>query len=308
MNVDEYLASWLELQRSQLQPSTWESYRSNVDRYLRPGLGHLPLDSVTAAQLSAFYARLQQCGGRRGQDRALSLRTVQFCHAVMHKALKDAVRHEILTRNVAVNATLPKLDLRGDDVRELRAWTADELRTFLAHTDGSPLHDLWLLAATTGLRRGELLGLRWEDVDLNGHTLAVRRALSVVKGQARLKQPKTSRCRTLRLDAVTVRMLERRRRDTDRQAATHPDWRNTWNLVFTEPHGGYIHPDRITHGFRVAVRNAPVPRIRLHDLRHSHATLLHLRGVAPGASLGRVCDRWGVGVSRLWGVQGRRVS
>ncbi len=193
--VGQYLTDWLQLQRSQLQPSTLESYRSNVERYLVPALGDVLLDQLTAAQLSAFYARLQHSGGyRSGQP--LTLRTVQYCHGVIHKALGDAVRHELLARNVAMNATLPKVDLRGDGVAEIHAWTAEELRRFLDHTRATPRHPLWHLAAATGMRRGELLGLRWDDVDLAGRALSVRRALSVIKHDARLKQPKTSRCRT----------------------------------------------------------------------------------------------------------------
>jgi integrase len=172
-----YLAQWLQQQRSQLQPSTWESYRSNVERYLVPALGEVALGELSAAQLSAFYAKLQRDGGQRS-GRPLALRTVQFCHGVLHKALADAVRFELVDRNVAVNADLPRVDLRGDGVRELRAWTA-----------GMPLHDLWHVAVATGMRRGELLGLRWDDVDLDSRALSVRRALSVVKGQARLKEP-----------------------------------------------------------------------------------------------------------------------
>ena len=104
------------------------------------------------AKLSTFYASLQQAVGIRGCP--LSLRTIQYCHGVMHKALNDAVRLEILPRNVAMNATLPKVDLRENRAEEVHAWTAEELRRFLRHTRGTPRHSLWHVAAATGLRRG----------------------------------------------------------------------------------------------------------------------------------------------------------
>ena len=276
--VAAYLDTWLDLQRSQLQPSTLVSYRSNIECYLKPGLGEVRLEELTPAQLSAFYAQLQVGGRRRGEG-PLSLRSVQYCHGVLHKALADAVRMEILTRNVAISATLPRIDLRGDGVKEVNCWTADELRRFLDHTGTSPLHALWHVAAATGMRRGELLGLRWDDVDMATGTIAVRRALSVVKGHAQLKQPKTSRCRTLRLDEVTTGVLEQRRRTQERHRAEASAWPDEWNLVFTDDLGRHLQPVRITHAFRIAVRDAPVPRIRLHDLRHTHATLLLQAGV-----------------------------
>ena len=252
MTVGDYLSEWLQLQRSQLQPSTWQSYRTYVVHYLAPAFADTELGERTPAHLSTFYASLQQTVGIRG--RPLALRTIQYCHGVIHEALNDAM-----------NATLPRVDLRGDGVKEIRAWTAEELRRFLDSTTGSDQHPLWMVAAATGVRRGELLGLRWDDVDLPNQSLTVRRALSVVKGHAQLKQPKTSRCRTLRLDEVTTRVLEQQRRTQERHRAAAGHWDNAWNLVFTNGQGSHLDPMRITHAFRVAVRDAPVPRIRLHD-------------------------------------------
>lgn len=268
--LGEYLEGWLEVQRTRLQPSTWESYRGNVQRYLAPAFGDVALDGLTAVRLDGFYARLLTAGGLHGKP--LSLRTVRFCHAVLHKALADAVRLDLLVANPTDRATLPRYDPRtGSTGRsEVRAWSAEEVRSFLAHVEDHPRRDLWLVAIGTGLRRGELLGLRRRDVDLGARVLSVRRALSVVGGIARLKAPKTSRTRTLRLDAPTTVALGR--------AMTGP-CDPAWELVFGDEAGAPLDPMAITHEFRAMVRTAPVPPLRLHDLRHTHATLMLAAGV-----------------------------
>lgn len=257
----DYLGEWLETQRARLQPTTWESYRGNVERYLAPALGGVELGALTAAVLERHYAALLARGGHCG--RPLSLRTVHYAHAVLHKALADAVRLDFLPANPASRVQLPRLDPLRDGPRELRVWSGAQVRAFLDATRDDPLHDLWQLALVTGLRRGELLALRWTDLDLARRTLTVRHALTVVGGVQRLKPPKTSRIRTLHLDAVTVARLVRR---------AQPD-----GFVFGG--GQPLDPMSVTRAFRTLVRRLDLPPIRLHDCRHVHASLLLAAGV-----------------------------
>lgn len=158
-------------------------------------------------------------------------------------------------------------------MREVRSWSADELRAFLDFTADTPLGLVWRLAAATGLRRGEFLGLRWCDVDLDRRTITVRRALTVVDGVARLKRPKTSRTRTLTIDRVTAEALA-----AHRQAAAVHAGDPEWDLVFTED-GRHVDPMRVTLEFRRAVRASGLPTLHLHSLRHTHASLLLAKGV-----------------------------
>ena len=268
LTVGAYLTEWLELQRARVEPSTASSYAGVVANHLVPSLGTTTLEELRVTQIEALYARLLVDPGPRG--RPLSLRTVRYVHAVLHKALADAVRTELLARNVADRATVPKRDHgRPQAPRELRCWTAEQLRAFLDQTAGSPYGLLWRVAAATGLRRGELLGLRWDDLDLDGRTLTVRRALTFVDGEPRFKRPKTSRTRTLRLDTTTLGFLALHRVAAEGDAC---------GLVFNHE-GEPIDPMTVTLAFRQAVARSGLPRIRLHDLRHTHATLLLAGGV-----------------------------
>lgn len=277
-SVRAWLEEWYATQRSRLEPNTLRGYRGALDRYLLPTLGDLGLEELHARHLNALYARMASEPGVRG--RPLSLATIRYVHAVAHKALRDAARLDHLAANPADKVTLPRRGTAGAGPREVTTWSADELRAFLRFAADDPLADLWHLAAATGMRRGELLGLRWDDVDLGRRTLTVRRALAVVGGVADLKAPKSGRTRTLAIDARTVAVLDRRRRRQGTHAFWAHGWSNPWNLVFTDATGRYLDPMAVSGAFRKLVRRSDLPRIRLHDLRHTHASLLLSSGVA----------------------------
>lgn len=201
-------------------------------------------------------------------------------HATLHRALRDAVRWGRLTRNPAEYAVPPRASaLRSS---ELKTWSAEQLADFLEHVRPDRLYAAWVLAATTGLRRGELLGLHWSDIDLDEARLSVRRSLVSVGYAVRISEPKTRRGRRqIALDKTTVSaLLGHRRRQMQERLSWGPAWVDS-GFVFTKEDGTPLHPDRFTKLFAQRVKSSGLPRIRLHDLRHTHATLALQAGRHP---------------------------
>ena len=165
LTLDDDLDEWFALQRTRVEPSTWDSYVTPLLAYVRPYLGQVPLASLTVRMLDLHDVRLLESGGRRGQR--LARRTVGYAHSILSKALDDAVLAGLLDENVALRGTVPRLDPAADR-RPARVvvWIKEQVRRFLELSVDHELADLWRVALSTGMRRGELLGLRWRDVDL----------------------------------------------------------------------------------------------------------------------------------------------
>jgi integrase len=265
--LDGYLDEWFALQRTRVEPSTWESYDTVARAYLRPHLGAVPLDGLAVRALDLHYVRLLESGGRRGQP--LARRTVEYAHAVLRKALGDAVTAGLLADNPATRATVPRLDPRAERLpARLPAWSEDEAKRFLEQSSDHDLADVWRVALGTGMRRGEVLGLRWDDVDLAVPQVTVVASLAATSAGLQLKTTKTGRARTLHLDEDTAAAIDRQpRRD------------GPWPLVFTGADGAPLPPAWVSDRWRWQWPALDVPRIPLHGLRHSHACLLLAQGV-----------------------------
>jgi integrase len=269
---------WLPVLRSQLKEGTFHSYRCNMENHVLPRLGKVPLDEITPRMLTDMYVDLLKRGHMKC-DGGLSPTTVRYVHAIVHKALADAVDDGLLVTNPAERAKAPKPGRSSN--RELRFWEPHQLARFLGHVRGAPFEPLWHLAAFTGMRRGELCGLRWSDIDFPHKRLSVRRSLVSVAYRIVETTPKTHQARVIDLDERTMKVLDAHRSNSDLAARAKGHVLQETDRVFCRPDGEVLHPETVSAQFQTALTQAALPRIRLHDLRHTHATLAIRAGVAP---------------------------
>jgi integrase len=265
--------TWLPGKGITLAESTWDGYRRKVDRHILPALGHLRIRRLRAQHLEALYERLlHPTDGRR----PLAPKTVLEVHLIIRGALNDAVRRGLVNRNVALVAHAPKL--KSIPKTEPQAWNAQQLQAFLQAAAGHRLFPAFWLLASTGMRRSELLGLRWDDVDLKKSRLSVNRGLVAVAYEVRESRGKTRNSRrAIDLDPTTIEVLSAwrdwQRAEQEAVGIESGDW------VFTNIDGQPVHPHSISQTFERIARRAGVPRIRLHDVRHTHGTLLIKAGI-----------------------------
>jgi integrase len=260
-----------------LRPTTVEGYRRVLDFYVPRSLREAVLGDVSPQQLNALYAQLLTSGRHQGPG-GLSARTVRYVHTALRRALGDAVRRGLIETNPADAADPPSR--RASRARVFPIWTPAELRQFLAVSKSDPWYPALHLAASTGLRRGELLGLRWVDLDLEAAELQVVQAVVQVGWEPEVSGPKTPNSRRrVALDRLTVGVLRRHLQGAE---ATAPGGSlDRTSLVFPSPAGGPMNPDLFSGRFQRLVRKSGLPRIRFHDLRHSHASHCLAVGVSP---------------------------
>ncbi len=278
MTFIEYLDVWLEgLPQTDMEPRTISDNCNETRRYIKPHLGDVMLTKLTPLHLERLYRTLMAEGGKNG--RPLSPKTVLRVHRVIRKAIGDAERKGILQRNVARLADKPSIAQLDT---ERPAWTPEELRTFLAAAESDELFALYRLAALTGMRRGELCGLRWDDVDLSEQTVRVRKALAMINGTPSVATPKSRRSRrVIDIDDRTARILEEhQKRQLEAAEFVGDGWQET-GYVFATVIGTHQHPDNVSKRFVALVRRVDVKYLTLHGLRHTHATHLLAMGKNP---------------------------
>ena len=286
VSVGEYLDEWIEAHAVEIKPKTLKDYKYIIDRYVKPHIGGQKLQAVRPATITKLYRDLMAGGGKNG--RKLSPRTIDYVHAVLRKAFRDAVEvDQVLASNPVERAKRP----RRTPAEPGTVWTAEQLRTFLAVARQHRLFAFFHLAAYTGARRGELLNLRWSDVDLDACEITITGSAAFIDGERIEGTTKTGRTRVVSIDEGTVRVLkEHRRQQAADKLLAGEQWRGTDDHVFTTGWGEPIHPDTVSSLMRLLIKSynnpkdgpkpaEPLPRARLHDLRHIHATTLLLAGV-----------------------------
>lgn len=281
-----WVEQWLPVLRTRVRPSTALSYERNLRLHVLPRLGSRPLQSLRSGDLTALYAALLENGrlNHRGEHiGGLSPRSVQYIHTIASACLRAAVEGDLLQRSPAERAKPPRPEAGARRHEAFRAWTGAELAAFLERTTHQRHHAAWHLLAMTGLRRGEALALGWDAVDLEAGSVSVRRILTdVVAGEPVWSDPKTDRGRRLiTLDTTTVAKLRAHRvAQAEERLAVGPGYRDL-GLVFAMPDGRPVHPERFSREFVQTVARSGLPQIRLHDLRHTWASLALQAGVHP---------------------------
>ena len=274
--VGEFLVEWLVSSEPTRRPTTSVSYERCVRDHVIPHLGAVRLRDLAPEHVRSWQAVLLR-KPRRFRHGPLSTTTVRYCHRLLRRALQDALRWDLVDRNVCDAVVAPR---RADT--EMSVWSPPDVRRFLAFVAGDRLAAMWRLFLVTGMRRGEVAGLRWIDVDLEAGQLSVQHTRVLVYSAPRISEPKTKRSRrAIALDAGTVAALRahRERQDTERDYA-----QDVWiesGYVFVKEDGNPLDPDRISHLFRVTVNAAGLPKIRLHDMRHTAASLALAMGIHP---------------------------
>jgi integrase len=273
LTVAEYIRGWLDGAHG-LSPKTVERYRQLAEQQIIPHLGAVALQKLRPIQVQQWHGTLRRAGGKHGCP--LSARTVGHAHRVLHRALQRAVEGETLSRNVASVIPPPKVE-----AGEVVVLNANQMASVLSKLIGHTLYPIVVLALATGMRRGELLALRWEDVDLNGETVRVERSLEETAEGLRFKPPKTKHGRrTVSLPRTAVDALRaHRRQQLEWRVALGQGRPEPSALVFSTMEGAPLSPDNLSRDWRRVSVAKGLPRVTFHALRHSHASALIASGL-----------------------------
>lgn len=278
--VTDVLAYWLESYAQFKAPRTYEGYRYTIRTYVEPYLGRIKVQDLRPTQVQSWMTSLR--GSGKGQ------RTVELAHLRLCQALDQAVELGVVARNAARRATVAQTEEKG---KEMVTWTAEQARTFLEVATREGVYGpIWLVSLATGMRRGELLGLRWADVDVEHEVLRVRQSVGLLKGAGVIGDLKSrSAQHDIPVEPEVIAALEKHREGQNKQKASLGDAYQDHGLAFASAVGTPINPNNLLRDYYSLLIAAGVPRIRIHDQRHTHVTL----ALASGANIKAISRRIG---------------
>ena len=267
--VGTWMDEWFEnVAKIKVRPSSHQTYKGYIDNHIKPNIGDIPLEKLTTMDLQKFYRKLLTRGRverieAENQPSGLSAKTVRNINQVISSAMDLAVAQKIIITNPTNACELPKVEHR-----EMQTIPEEQLQAYLAEAKATGVYEMYYIELATGLRRGELLGLKWQDIDWKNGIIKVRRQIARVDGQiveAPLKTKNSYRTVTISPQAIDVLKQQR--------AKTHDQY------VFPSPNGGPISPDSVNNMLKRVLARAGIPKVRFHDLRHTFATIALQNGV-----------------------------
>ena len=270
-NVGQWLELWLEeYAKLKVRPSTYKTYQGFIKHHVKPNIGSIPLLKLTTMDLQKMYKKLLESGRvdrteAKDKPKGLSNKTVRNIHQMVSSALRFAMEQKLILENPATRCALPKVERK-----EMKTLPVEQLNAFFDEAKRSGVFELYYIDLLTGLRRGELLGLKWDDIDFKNGILHVRRQVMRQEGkmvEAPLKTKNSYRSIAIPADAVEVLKMQRDKIGSGSE------------YVFPSPTGGPMSSDSVLHMLQRVLKRAGLERIRFHDLRHTFATLALQNGV-----------------------------
>ncbi len=267
--VGTWMDVWFEnVCKIKVRPSSHQTYKGYIDNHIKPHIGNIPLEKLTTMELQKFYRKLLTTGRverieAEKQPKGLSAKTVRNINQVISSAMDFAIAQKIISENPCKAVALPKIEHK-----EMQTIPAEQLQAFLTEAKATGVYEMYYIELATGLRRGELLGLRWEDIDMKQGIIRVRRQVARIDGKIVEAPLKTKNSyRTVTISPQAIEVLKQQKAKTNDQ------------YVFPSPNGGPISPDSVNNMLGRVLERARIPKVRFHDLRHTFATLALQNGV-----------------------------
>jgi integrase len=278
LTLGEWMDNWLNIYpKHNVRIGTWESYETYIRVHIKPTLGNIPLKDLRPMHLQRLYNE-KLISGRVKTGGKLSPKTVGYIHVVIHMALEQAVRENLVNNNVARLVKKPK-----QTKHEIYPLTVEQMKAFLDATKSHRFYVPFLLECHSGLRRGELLGIRWQDINFETKAISVNQSLIRTRQKGLvMSDPKTEKSkRTIPIADEVIEALKGHKAIQNQHKLLAGRGYNNADLVFCSNIGNPIDPRNFTEQFERAIKQANLPRVRFHDMRHSHATMLLLHNVQP---------------------------